>query len=202
MLKLKIGLMVVLSVLWAGTVWAGKKAPVPKTGQTTSYDATNPARDDGAVQKGVTLPPRRFTDTGKGTITDNLTGLIWLKNANCQNSLNGDNWQGALDAVADLNTSGTMNGQDCGDTSGKSGSHRTDWRLPNIRELLSLVDYGQVNLALPNGHPFSDFQPFYWSSTTSAINAAFAWVVNFFGGFVGDNDKTNGFGFVTAVRGP
>jgi hypothetical protein len=50
---------------------------VPKTGQTTSYGA----RDDGALQKGVAWPTPRLTDNGNGTVTDNLTGLIWMKNA-------------------------------------------------------------------------------------------------------------------------
>jgi len=195
MRKLRIGLMVVLSVSWAGAVWAGKKAPVPETGQTISYDP----RDDGALQKGVTLPTRRFTDKGNGVIKDNLTGLIWLKNANCHDR---KTWQAALDAVAELNTSGTMSGLNCGDTSGRSGSHRTDWRLPNVRELLSLVDYGQFNLTLPLGHPFSNFQPVYWASTPSTTNPGSAWIVNFFNGFVGDNLMTNDFPFVTAVRGP
>ena len=54
-------------------------AMLPKTGQTTSYAAG----DDGALQKGVAWPNPRFTDNGNGTVTDNLTGLIWLKNANC-----------------------------------------------------------------------------------------------------------------------
>ena len=58
-------------------------AMVPKTGQTTGY-ATG---DDGALQKGVAWPNPRFTDNGDGTVTDNLTGLIWLKNANCANAL-------------------------------------------------------------------------------------------------------------------
>lgn len=56
-------------------------APVPKTGLTTSYAPG----DDGALQKGVAWPNPRFTDNNNGTITDNLTGLIWLKNANCPN---------------------------------------------------------------------------------------------------------------------
>jgi hypothetical protein len=56
-------------------------APVPKSGQTTSY-ATG---DDGDLERGVEKPPLkdRFTDNGDGTVTDNLTGLIWLKNADC-----------------------------------------------------------------------------------------------------------------------
>jgi len=55
----------------------GNYAPVPKTGQTTSYDT----RDDGALEKGVAWPTPRFTDNNNGTITDNLTKLIWMKNA-------------------------------------------------------------------------------------------------------------------------
>src|SRR4029077_7087490 len=76
----------------------------------------------------------RFTDNANGTITDNLTGLIWLKNANCTGGYT--NWQGALTFVAEIN-SGINN---CGDTS-NGGYNQTDWRLPNIRELFSLVDF-------------------------------------------------------------
>lgn len=50
---------------------------VPRTGQITSYAAG----DDGDIQAGLSLPEPRFTDNGDGTVTDNLTGLIWLKNA-------------------------------------------------------------------------------------------------------------------------
>ncbi len=63
--------MVLLPVLsMAGTV------DLPRTGQTTSY-ATG---DDGDLQVGVDWPLPRFTDNNNGTVTDNLTGLIWLKN--------------------------------------------------------------------------------------------------------------------------
>ncbi len=53
-------------------------AAVPKTGQVTSYSPG----DDGDLQRGVPWPNPRFTDNADGTVTDNLTGLIWLKNAN------------------------------------------------------------------------------------------------------------------------
>ena len=56
-----------------------ERAPVPKSGQTSS----NATGDDGDLQRGVAWPDPRFTDNGDGTVTDNLTGLIWLKNANC-----------------------------------------------------------------------------------------------------------------------
>ena len=57
------------------------QALVPQTGRTATYAAG----DDGAIRAGVALPSPRFTDNSDGTITDNLTGLIWLKNANCPN---------------------------------------------------------------------------------------------------------------------
>jgi hypothetical protein len=60
-----------------GTI-ATYDAPVPKTGQTTSYADY----DDGYYEKGVSWPNPRFTKSN-GTVTGNLTGLIWLEDANC-----------------------------------------------------------------------------------------------------------------------
>jgi len=80
-----------------GTI-ATYAASVPKTGQTTSY-ATG---DDGDLEKGVAWPSPRFTDNSDGTVTDNLTGLIWLKNANCPNATR--DWTTALSDVTQLNT--------------------------------------------------------------------------------------------------
>jgi hypothetical protein len=40
-------------------------------------------RDDGDLQMGAAWPNPRFTDNEDGTVTDNMTGLIWLKNADC-----------------------------------------------------------------------------------------------------------------------
>jgi hypothetical protein len=171
------------------------QAGVPKTGQTTSDDPNSPQRDDGALQKGVAWPSPRFTDNSNGTITDNLTGLIWLTNANC---LGGETtWYSALTFVAGIN-SGSAN---CGDTS-NAGNHQTDWRLPNVRELHSLINYGAFGPSLPAGHPFSNFQSAnYWSSTSFANDAGVAWLVNFRFAPVVDGDGKAGVHFVTAVRG-
>jgi hypothetical protein len=152
----------------------GLRAPVPKTGQTASY-ATG---DDGDLEKGVAWPTPRFTDNGNGTVTDNLTGLIWLKNANC---FGARNWTQAL---SDANT---LNSGECGLG---DGSSEGDWRLPNVRELQSLIDYGRYSPALPSGHPFTGVQSsLYWSSTTQATNASYAWGVYMRCGHVHWDDK-------------
>jgi hypothetical protein len=141
----------------------GKYAPVPKTGQTTSYGT----RDDGALQKGVAWPTPRFTDNSNGTVTDNLTGLIWMKNAN---AFDQRTW---ADALSDAN------GLKSGDAGLTDGSQAGDWRLPNIRELESLIDNGRYDPALPAGHPFTNVQPFiYWSSTTNEHITTYAWGVD------------------------
>jgi len=164
----------------------GLRAPVPKTGQTTSY---RPG-DDGHLEKGVAWPTPRFTDNGDGTVTDNLTGLIWLKNANCFGTRT---WTQALSDAH------TLNSGECGLSDGSSAG---EWRLPNVRELQSLIDYGRWDPALPSGHPFTGVQSnFYWSSTTVAYDASYAWYVYLvvgFGSSVGF--KANSF-YVWPVRG-
>jgi len=161
-------------------------APVPQTGQTTSF-ATG---DDGDLQKGVALPDPRFTDNLNGTITDNLTGLIWLQNANC---FGAQVWAQALAGA---------NGLDSGQCGLTDGSVAGDWRLSNVRELYSLVDHGTFSPSLPAGHPFADFRASgYWSSTTVAGFPANAGGVGFFTGGVFNFGKTN-FSFVLPVRGP
>jgi Protein of unknown function (DUF1566) len=146
-------------------------APVPKTGQATLY---RPG-DDGDLQAGVAWPIPHFTDRGDGTVRDNLTGLVWLKNAGCfSGSLM---WEDAVEAAHTL-----ANGQ-CGLT---DGSIAGDWRLPNVKELLSLQDYGRWNPTLPVNHPFVNVQHVdaaYWSSTTvwheATGNNPSAWWVDF-----------------------
>ena len=186
-------------------------APVAKTGQKKCYqrngnrwvehpcnDAT-PAKQDGALRRGVALPNPRFTDNENGTVTDNLTGLIWLKNANAFGT---KNWQGALDAANTL-ASGQHKLSD--------GSTAGQWRLPNVRELCSLIDYGYHDPALcntegtekwTNGNPFNDVQPNrYWSSSTNSYYAADGWYVNLSNGFVYTNSKKSLINYVWPVRG-
>ena len=161
------------------------QAGVPKTGQITSFAAG----DDGALQKGVAWPSPRFTDHSNGTVTDSLTGLIWVKNANCFST---QTWANALTAA------NTLASGSCGLTDGSAAGA---WRLPNVREMLSLIDYGQYTPALPSGHPFTGVQSDdYWTSTTYAEYASYAWGVYLYNGRVNGYVKTI-LDYVWPVRG-
>ena len=160
--------------------------PVAKTGQTTSY-ATG---DDGDLERGVALVTPRFTDNLDGTITDNQTGLIWLKNADCFGQ------RAWTDAIADCN--GLADGS-CGLTDGSTAG---DWRLPNRFELESLLDLKNHSPCLPTGHPFTNVQSgYYLSSTTYAYDTFYAWLVYMPSGYVYINDKSVGSFYFWPVRG-
>jgi hypothetical protein len=129
-----------------------------KTGQKNSW---HPG-DDGALRTGVAWPSPRFTDHEDGTVTDNLTGLMWLKDADCFGMLN---WPTALQTVNQFNLDPTSFG--CHELTATYG----DWRLPNRKEYPSLIDhsvypYGFVG-RLPLDHPFENLSGYnYWTSTT------------------------------------
>ena len=152
-------------------------ARVPKTGQT----ATEATGDDGDLEKGVSWPSPRFIDDSgaTGVVTDTLTGLIWLKNADC---LGTKKWQDGATYPA-LEAANTLNSGECSLT---DGSSEGDWRLPNVRELYSLIHLGQSNSATwLNTQGFSGvLSDFYWSSTTFANDTDLAWLVYLDYGYV------------------
>ncbi len=143
---------------------------------TLGYPGVSAARASDVVDSDIGSSNPRFTDNSNGTITDNLTGLIWLQNAN---SAGARMWADALIDVENLNRDGTMNGAFSGDKS-NGGSHQKDWRLPDEKELASLTDYTNNNPALPSGYSnfFSAVQSdSYWSSDTLKGGIAYAWIV-------------------------
>ena len=165
-------------------------APVPKTGQTTSY-ATG---DDGDLERGVALPNPRFTDNGNGSVTDNLTGLIWLKDANCATFGAPENWANAL-----ADCSGLASGS-CGLSDGSTAGQ---WRLPNRLEMLSLTDPGTFDPSLPSGYA-SYFTHVvisrYWTSTTEAKFPTYVFGVHLEKAVMDRADKTTN-NYVWCVKG-
>lgn len=148
---------------------ASERSRPAKTGETINFGAGT----DGALQRGVAWPNPRFTDNGNGTVTDNLTGLIWLKNASCGGT---KDWVNALTFANSLydGWTGDGSGGDCGLSDDSTAG---DWRLPNVGEQHSLIDYGMHSPALPSDHPFTGVQNFYWMSTTIVWNTSYAWRV-------------------------
>jgi hypothetical protein len=206
-----VALLFVFSILQASIFILESSAAsisLPRTGASTCYNTSGAVIDcansgrDGDKRAGEPWPNPRFTDNLNGTVSDNLTGLVWLKNATCNKQLL---WNTALGWSKTL-ASGQCNLSD--------GSVAGDWRLPNINELSSLVDLSQKQPALPSGHPFTNvinyssfpdpdflrldsyvdyrgiihftpvyryyqqFVSWYWSSTTfvsEGYNANYAW---------------------------
>jgi alpha-tubulin suppressor-like RCC1 family protein len=107
----------------------------------------------------------RFTDNGDGTILDEESGLVWLKDGNIRKLPMP--WLGAKQYIQEMN-------------SGKKPNFGyTDWRLPSINELQSLIDRSRFYPALAVGHPFTDVQNhFYWSSSTGRDVIDYVWIMD------------------------
>ena len=174
----------------------GSNPPVTlvATGQTASYAPG----DDGALAKGEVWPAQRYVDNQNGTVTDNATGLVWLKNANC--------FQAAIWATAISDANQLVSGQ-CGLS---DGSKAGQWRLPNLNELESVVDISASNPAVTPGSPFANVAPaIYWTSTGyfgGQLGSPQAWAIRMSDGrYINDgvlNVKTLSKNGVWAVRGP
>jgi hypothetical protein len=158
--------------------------------ETPCDDASCPGQD--AAHATGCSAEGRFVDFGDGTILDNCTGLTWQKDAA---DVSGDHqiddadrlpWCAALAFCDNLNFAG-----------------HDDWRLPNIRELQSIVDYGRSNPSLDPvfGAPTLSA---YWSSTPIADHHEYAWYVSFFGGIVDNGGVSasgkDGYLYSRAVR--
>jgi len=147
----------------------------PATGQTEIYSDG----DDGFYEAGCPMEDR-FVDNEDGTVTDTCTGLMWQK----ETASGAYSWQNAVDYCQNLVAAG-----------------HSDWRLPNVRELLSITDYGRFTPAII---PVFDIADWYWSSTTSAGNPNAVWYVYYWhneGDGLGLSENKMAQGFVRAVRG-
>jgi hypothetical protein len=126
--------------------------------------------------------PESYTDNGDGTVTDDLTGLMWQQ----QVPATAYAWTPALAYCPSLTL----------------GDH-DDWRLPSLIELVSIVDAGvwspSINSNTFPGTPWNSDAAWFWSSTPAASSTSSAWSVEFYYGCPKDGDVTNTFS-VRCVR--
>lgn len=172
----------------------------PASGQKSCWDSSgNPIACAGTGQDGDILAGAAlsYTDNEDGTITDNNTGLMWEKQSDDDSIHDRNNdytWDNAFAMhIANLNTNPCFAGY-------------CNWRLPNIKELISIINYENV---FPSVSPafFNNCEPLcsvtecsctatvgYWTSTSHTFprnNATEAWYVVFFAGNVFTADKSN-----------
>lgn len=197
MLKNVILFTAIIAVFTVVEIYAAP-ADQPQTGQKKCDDASGNelacagTGQDGELQTGVAWPTTRFSlaSSGSGTVViDNLTGLMWPRNAGTPStgSCTGGamTWQNALNYVACLNTG-----------SGYLGY--TDWRLPNVNELESLLHAG-FKQETCGGWPCTSNSRWlteqgfinlkgisYWSSTSNASDTYYAWGVNMLSSCISD----------------
>lgn len=155
-------------------------------------------------------PDSIYVDNGNGTVTDTQTGLIWQKCSMGQNYDKAANsctgtaktytWQEALEAVQTANQNELLG--------------FSDWRLPSIVELTTLVERACTGPAIneslfPNTVPGQAPSPatgrsfvsaWYWSSSPVAYDTYGAWAVDFYDGYTEGGNKIN-YDHVRLVRG-
>lgn len=129
--------------------------------------------------------PGAVLEARGAVVKDHRTGLLWPRNAD----LSGRpvSWQEALRAVARFNAESLL--------------QYSDWRLPNVRELESLLDLRCHSPALPPAHPFANVRDGYWSATSSVYEPSYAWVLYTIDGPVGVGTKDRAEFFLWPVRG-
>jgi formylglycine-generating enzyme required for sulfatase activity len=134
---------------------------LPDTGQTTSY-TTTPGEDADFL-----INPPSFTDNVDGTVTDNITRLLWQKTDGGEMT-----WENAATFCSNLLL-----------------ANYSDWRLPTSLELFSINNYNHLNPALNTDYFTNTQAEYWWSSETQKDDVSKVWVVNA-GGGIGAHPKS------------
>lgn len=136
---------------------------LPDTGQPGSYTGTY--GEDHDYQPAASQPS--YTVNADNTVTDNRTGLMWRR---CS--------QGKNDDATCTGTSGSYTWEDAISQCENETADYSDWRLPNYKELLSIVSYGAMSPAINGTFPATTSTA-YWTSTSYAGDGTTAWYVDF-----------------------
>jgi hypothetical protein len=161
----------------------------PDTNQSRSYTTTF-GEDHDYASSVSTMSFTVYNPVGISSVTvDNRTGLMWVTNPSTDAGFKGtQTWESALTSCTV-----TLNGM--------AYAGYTDWRLPNVRELMSIVDYGRAASPYINTTAFpGTISSYYWSSTTYIGGPGNAQGVYFDTGGVNIKTKTNNY-YVRCVRG-
>ncbi|WP_200153424.1 DUF1566 domain-containing protein [Chromatium okenii] len=119
-----------------------------------------------------------FVDNGNGTVTQMNTGLMWAKcsegqtDSDCTGTATEMNWSAALTAANESLLGGY-----------------SDWRLPNLKELQTLVDYSRYSPAIDSSYFPNTPGAWFWSGSPYADNSGDAWIVDFYGGYAKNSSR-------------
>src|SRR5215470_2698651 len=200
----------------------GCSAPAPTLTETASPTATVPFTPTPTATRSATVtrtptPTPRFRDNGNGTVTDTTSGLVWEKKSDDGSVHDKDlQFSWSLSITGSSAPDGTAFTLFLPTLNGTRFAGFSDWRLPTLEELQTIVDRGAITPGAPLVPPAfnTNCQPGcsvtqcscttalnYWSASTNPANAQQAGYVLFNTGVSGNALKTLEF-FVRGVRGP
>jgi len=157
---------------------------LPDTGQIVHYSVA--AGDDSDYRPALTQPGYNVlnpVDISSVTV-DNVTRLMWITNPETDAGMGGlYTWTNAIAACEGASYAGYL-----------------DWRLPNVRELLSIVNYQNMSPAINTSAFPGTRSNYYWTSTTYVSSSASVWGVDFLAGVVSIGSSKTGTSYVRCVR--
>jgi hypothetical protein len=137
---------------------------------------------------GYTGAPLSYTENGDGTFTDDNTGLMWeikTLDGSIHDYNNVFSW-----TATGVDPDGTVFSVFLMELNSTGFAGYSDWRIPTVKELQSLVDYSQSLPAISPDLPgvMTGVGIYYWTSTP-AVSPSDAWFVHFDDGIVNANPK-------------